>query len=253
MAAKLIVWVVIILAIVALIAGAIVASAVTAHYSRMDRQSQALVGFASFVVLAIATSVVTYAQLRPSPPHATNPGNAPANGEAPTYSARGSSAATSPSPSAATPSQGMRVSSPAALPDKIRVKCVWHRSDVSAAPFKSCGPSIYSSPYLAEVRFTFIGLSLRKWYMLRYSNNGGSWSVNLETSRGVSSAMYDSNEDNLRMSDNGQLVGDDPNSNLYADMIVNPSPGGDVPERVYLVLQSGDYANLHRTFTYHLP
>ncbi len=62
----------------------------------------------------------------------------------------------------------------------------------------------------------------------------GSWSIDIETS-----------------GKNGNLTGDNPSANLYADLIINPVD--ELSLETYLAPQSGDYANLHRTFTYHLP
>jgi hypothetical protein len=109
-----------------------------------------------------------------------------------------------------------------------------------------------SSGYLAEIRFTFAGLTLRQWYSL-HSPDGGSWSVDIETTGKLNGSSYISatNENNLHPDENGNLTGDDPSANLYADILINPVD--ELPLETYIALQSGDYANLHRTFTHHLP
>jgi hypothetical protein len=133
---------------------------------------------------------------------------------------------------------------PPNLPAKIQVSCKWHRSDKDLVPFVSCAHSIRSSEYLARVRVSFNGLDLGRWHFLQAPDNG-SWQVQAEASGDSTTSIFGGNENNLREDQNGTLVGDNPDTPLYVDLLVDPN--SDIPETVHLRLFSGDNANLGRT------
>jgi hypothetical protein len=232
-------------AVVVLLAGALVSGVVALYLHEAKPRRRLPIGAVGLVIFVFGTFLAekavntssdvnrpaergSSAVIRTAPPSEPAPSVKPPTANRP-----------EPIPPTATAQNG-----PPNLPARIQVSCKWHRSDKDLAAFVSCSHSIRSSEYLARVRVSFNGLDLRRWHFLQAPDNG-SWQVQAEANGDSTTSIIGGNENNLREDQNGTLVGDNPATPLYVDLLVDPN--SDIPETVHLRLFSGDNANLGRT------
>jgi hypothetical protein len=243
-------WIRVVVAVVILLAGALVSGVVALYVHEAKPRRRFPIGVLGLVIFVFGTflagkelntssDVNRPAERGPSAVIRTALPSTPAPSVQPSTADR-----PEPIPPTTTAQNG-----PPNLPAKIQVSCKWHRSDRDLAPFVSCAHSIRSSEYLALVRVSFNGLDLRRWHFLQAPDNG-SWQVQAEASGDSATSIFGGNENNLREDQNGTLVGDNPATPLYVDLLVDPN--SDIPETVHLRLFSGDNANLGRTMTLRL-